>query len=62
MIESNQMVTLNAPKGSATMKSSEKGIGTSLHKFTFSHVSLLKFKKKKTIFLMTFFRLNLCPF
>lgn len=42
MIESNQMVTLNAPKGSATMKSSEKGVGTSLHKFSFSQVSVLK--------------------
>lgn len=41
MIESNQMVTLNAPKGSATMKSSEKGVGTSLHKFSFSQVSVL---------------------
>lgn len=39
MIESSQTVTLNAPRGSATMKSSEKGVGTSLHKFTFSQVS-----------------------
>lgn len=39
MIENSQTVTLNAPKGSATMKSSEKGIGTSLHKFSFSQVS-----------------------
>lgn len=40
MIETNQMVTLTAPKGSATMKSSEKGVGTSLHKFSFSQVSI----------------------
>ncbi|XP_054621734.1 kinesin-like protein KIF20A isoform X2 [Dunckerocampus dactyliophorus] len=32
------MVTLQAPKGSATMKSSEKGIGMSLHKFCFSQI------------------------
>lgn len=38
VIENNQTVTLNAPKGSATMKSSEKGIGMSLHKFSFSQV------------------------
>lgn len=38
MIENSQAVTLNAPKGSATMKSSEKGIGMSLHKFSFSQV------------------------
>uniref|UniRef100_A0A3B4Z2H4 Kinesin-like protein n=1 Tax=Stegastes partitus TaxID=144197 RepID=A0A3B4Z2H4_9TELE len=38
VIENRQTVTLNAPKGSATMKSSEKGIGTSLHKFSFSKV------------------------
>lgn len=42
VIESNQLVTLNAPKGSATMKSSEKGVGTCLHKFSFTHVSVLK--------------------
>lgn len=39
VIENSQTVTLNAPKGSATMKSSEKGIGMSLHKFSFSQVS-----------------------
>ncbi|CAF98810.1 unnamed protein product, partial [Tetraodon nigroviridis] len=38
VIETNQMVTLTAPKGSATMKSSEKGVGTSLHKFSFSQI------------------------
>ncbi|KAK5850076.1 hypothetical protein PBY51_014357 [Eleginops maclovinus] len=37
-IENSQTVTLNAPKGSATMKSSEKGIGMSLHKFSFSQI------------------------
>ncbi|CAK6951990.1 kinesin-like protein KIF20A [Scomber scombrus] len=38
VIENNQMVSLHAPKGSATMKSSEKGIGMSLHKFSFSQI------------------------
>ncbi|GAA6219427.1 kinesin-like protein KIF20A isoform X2 [Lates japonicus] len=38
VIENSQTVTLNAPKGSATMKSSEKGVGTSLHKFSFSQI------------------------
>ncbi|XP_034718641.1 kinesin-like protein KIF20A [Etheostoma cragini] len=38
VIENSQMVTLNAPKGSVTMKSSEKGICTSLHKFSFSQI------------------------
>ncbi|XP_034416295.1 kinesin-like protein KIF20A [Cyclopterus lumpus] len=38
VIENNQTVTLKAPKGSATMKSSEKGIGMSLHKFSFSQI------------------------
>ncbi|XP_029004414.1 kinesin-like protein KIF20A [Betta splendens] len=38
VIENGQMVTLNAPKGSATLKSSEKGIGMSLHKFTFTQI------------------------
>nr|XP_046227962.1 kinesin-like protein KIF20A isoform X2 [Scatophagus argus] len=38
VIENTQTVTLNAPKGSATMKSSEKGIGMSLHKFSFSQI------------------------
>ncbi|KAK1885193.1 Kinesin-like protein KIF20A [Dissostichus eleginoides] len=37
-IENSQTVTLNAPKGSANMKSSEKGIGMSLHKFSFSQI------------------------
>ncbi|XP_049912694.1 kinesin-like protein KIF20A [Epinephelus moara] len=38
VIENSQMVTLNAPKGSATMKTSEKGVGMSLHKFSFSQI------------------------
>uniref|UniRef100_UPI0037E872B7 kinesin-like protein KIF20A n=1 Tax=Semicossyphus pulcher TaxID=241346 RepID=UPI0037E872B7 len=38
VIENLQTVTLNAPKGSASMKSSEKGIGMSLHKFSFSQI------------------------
>ncbi|KAM9332599.1 kinesin-like protein KIF20A [Pholidichthys leucotaenia] len=38
VIENSYTVTLNAPKGSATMKSSEKGIGTSLHRFSFSQI------------------------
>ncbi|KAM7370122.1 hypothetical protein PAMP_011402 [Pampus punctatissimus] len=38
VIENSQTVTLHAPKGSATMKSSEKGIGMSLHKFSFSQI------------------------
>ncbi|XP_034021331.1 kinesin-like protein KIF20A [Thalassophryne amazonica] len=38
VIENSQTVTLNAPKGSATMKSSEKGIGMSIHKFSFSQI------------------------
>lgn len=44
LIETDQMVTLNAPKGSATMKSSEKGVGVSLHKFSFSQVSNVCFQ------------------
>ncbi|KAM8881637.1 kinesin-like protein KIF20A [Synchiropus picturatus] len=38
VIESSQVVALHAPKGSASMKSSDKGIGTSLHKFSFSKI------------------------
>ncbi|CAJ1081769.1 kinesin-like protein KIF20A isoform X1 [Xyrichtys novacula] len=38
LIENSQTVTLNAPKGSATLKSSEKGIGLSIHKFSFSQI------------------------
>ncbi|KAA8579313.1 hypothetical protein FQN60_007103 [Etheostoma spectabile] len=38
VIENSQMVTLNAPKGSVTMKSSEKGVCTALHKFSFSQI------------------------
>ncbi|KAK7881241.1 hypothetical protein WMY93_029650 [Mugilogobius chulae] len=38
VIENEQTVTLNAPKGSASMKSSEKGIGLSIHKFSFTQI------------------------
>ncbi|XP_061570039.1 kinesin-like protein KIF20A [Cololabis saira] len=38
VIENSQTVSLNAPKGSATMKSSEKGVGMSIHKFSFSQI------------------------
>ncbi|XP_029935633.1 kinesin-like protein KIF20A isoform X2 [Myripristis murdjan] len=38
VIESRQTVMLHAPKGSATMKSSERGIGLPSHKFTFSQI------------------------
>ncbi|XP_029978869.1 kinesin-like protein KIF20A [Sphaeramia orbicularis] len=38
VIENTQTVTLKAPKGSANMKSSEKGIGMSIHKFSFSQI------------------------
>nr|XP_020477570.1 kinesin-like protein KIF20A isoform X2 [Monopterus albus] len=38
VIESSQTVTLNAPRGSATMKSSEKGVGTTAHRFSFSQI------------------------
>ncbi|XP_041669619.1 kinesin-like protein KIF20A isoform X2 [Cheilinus undulatus] len=38
LIENSQTVALKAPKGSATMKSSERGIGMSIHKFSFSQV------------------------
>lgn len=38
VIENDQTVTLNAPKGSATMKSSERGIGMSIHKFSFTQI------------------------
>ncbi|NXT73376.1 KI20A protein, partial [Zapornia atra] len=37
-IEDPQTVILNAPKESSAMKNSEKGIGHSVHKFTFSKV------------------------
>ncbi|XP_057253803.1 kinesin-like protein KIF20A [Pezoporus wallicus] len=37
-IEDHQTVILNAPKESSAMKNSEKGIGRSAHKFTFSQV------------------------
>ncbi|XP_010899037.1 kinesin-like protein KIF20A isoform X1 [Esox lucius] len=38
VLENSQTVVLNAPKGSATMKSSEKGIGQAIHKFSFSQI------------------------
>ncbi|KAM6900517.1 kinesin-like protein KIF20A [Xenentodon cancila] len=38
VIENSQTVSLNAPQGSATMKSSEKGVGMSIHKFSFSQI------------------------
>ncbi|XP_049604822.1 kinesin-like protein KIF20A [Syngnathus scovelli] len=38
IIENDQMVTLQAPKGSATMKSFEKGIAMSVHKMSFSKI------------------------
>ncbi|XP_030339307.1 kinesin-like protein KIF20A [Strigops habroptila] len=38
IIEDHQTVILNAPKESSAMKNSEKGIGHSVHKFTFSQV------------------------
>ncbi|XP_061198824.1 kinesin-like protein KIF20A [Neopsephotus bourkii] len=37
-IEDHQTVILNAPKESSAVKNSEKGIGRSVHKFTFSQV------------------------
>ncbi|KAK3566776.1 hypothetical protein QTP86_004530 [Hemibagrus guttatus] len=38
VLESAETATLHAPKGSATMKCSEKGIGQQVHKFTFTKV------------------------
>ncbi|NWX67701.1 KI20A protein, partial [Alca torda] len=37
-IEDPQTIILNAPKESSTMKNSERGIGHSVHRFTFSQV------------------------
>nr|XP_033790550.1 kinesin-like protein KIF20A isoform X2 [Geotrypetes seraphini] len=37
-IESSEIVVLQAPKDSAALKNSEKGIGQSIHKFTFTQV------------------------
>ncbi|NXI51631.1 KI20A protein, partial [Chloroceryle aenea] len=39
-VEDSQTVILNAPKESSAMKSSEKGIGHPVHRFTFSQVFL----------------------
>ncbi|KAI4881028.1 hypothetical protein NFI96_021796 [Prochilodus magdalenae] len=38
VLESTESAALYAPKGSATMKSSEKGIGQQLHKFSFTKI------------------------
>ncbi|KAJ8277651.1 hypothetical protein GJAV_G00078100 [Gymnothorax javanicus] len=38
IIESAQTIVLQAPRGSATLKSSERGIGQAVHKFTFSQI------------------------
>ncbi|KAG5850257.1 hypothetical protein ANANG_G00080310 [Anguilla anguilla] len=38
VLESAQTVLLQAPRGSATLKSSEKGIGQAVHKFSFSQI------------------------
>lgn len=40
-IEDPQTVTLRAPKESPAMKASERGIGHSVHRFTFSQVGQL---------------------
>ncbi|XP_030046009.1 kinesin-like protein KIF20A [Microcaecilia unicolor] len=37
-IESSEIVALQAPKDSAALKNSEKGIGQSMHKFTFTQI------------------------
>ncbi|KAM9308045.1 kinesin-like protein KIF20A [Gastrophryne carolinensis] len=37
-IETPELVVLSAPKESSTMKNSERGIGQSVHKFTFSKI------------------------
>ncbi|XP_030204647.1 kinesin-like protein KIF20A isoform X1 [Gadus morhua] len=38
VIEDSQVVKLHAPKGSATLKSSERGIGVAVHKFSFTQI------------------------
>ncbi|XP_076828737.1 kinesin-like protein KIF20A isoform X2 [Brachyhypopomus gauderio] len=38
VLDSTETAALHAPKGSATMKSSEKGIGQQLHKFSFTKI------------------------
>ncbi|TRY86458.1 hypothetical protein DNTS_018472, partial [Danionella cerebrum] len=38
MLEDAETITLHAPKGSATMKSSEKGVGQQVHKFSFTQI------------------------
>ncbi|XP_077348841.1 kinesin-like protein KIF20A [Lithobates pipiens] len=37
-IESSELVSLSAPKDSSAMKNSERGIGQSVHKFTFTKI------------------------
>lgn len=57
MFESAETATLHAPKGSATMKCSEKGIGQQVHKFTFTKVvpgTFLATRHLYLFFLMTF--------
>lgn len=38
MLENSEVIALHAPKGSATMKNSEKGIGQQVYKFNFTQV------------------------
>lgn len=38
VLEDSETITLHAPKGSATMKSSERGIGQQVYKFSFSEI------------------------
>ncbi|XP_043101677.1 kinesin-like protein KIF20A [Puntigrus tetrazona] len=38
VLEDSETIALRAPKGSATMKSSEKGIGQQVYKFSFSQI------------------------
>ncbi|XP_075440349.1 kinesin-like protein KIF20A isoform X2 [Ascaphus truei] len=37
-IENSEMVTLQAPKDSSALKNSERGVGQSVHKFTFTRI------------------------
>lgn len=38
VLESSEVIALHAPKGSATMKNSEKGIGQQVYKFNFTRI------------------------
>ncbi|XP_056599926.1 kinesin-like protein KIF20A [Triplophysa dalaica] len=38
VLESSEVIALHAPKGSATMKNSEKGIGQQVYKFNFTQI------------------------